>query len=111
MLVTGKYLNILKACNRKIHCPFSKDIEQNIEYHISRQNFTEPIQRAYEWANQQLLQLVFGEYKLIQILTSLKGYYFLQFGDLFVHFLDAAEEDLYAQKVPKLDMKSRPFSV
>ncbi len=30
VLVTGKYLNILKACNRKIHCPFSKDIEQNI---------------------------------------------------------------------------------
>jgi len=33
-------LNILKACNRKISCPFAKDIEQNIEYHMSRQNFT-----------------------------------------------------------------------
>ena len=40
ILITGKYLNILKACNKEIHCPFRTDIEKNIEYHISRQNFT-----------------------------------------------------------------------
>ena len=51
ILVTGKYLNILKACNKETHCPHYKDIEENLEYHINRQNFTEPIQRAYDWAN------------------------------------------------------------
>ena len=26
IFVTGKYLNILKACNKEIRCPFRKDI-------------------------------------------------------------------------------------
>jgi gamma-tubulin complex component 2 len=111
ILVTGKYLNILKACNREIHCPFLKDIEHNIEYHISRQNFTEPIQRAYDWANEHLLNLVFKECKLREVLTSLKGYYFLKFGDLFIYFLDVTEDELITQKKAKLDAKNRPFSV
>jgi len=62
-----------------------------LDYHLSRQNFTDPIQKAYDWANEQLLQLVYKESHLMEVLQSLKGYYFLRFGDLFVHFLDAAE--------------------
>lgn len=31
---------------------------------------------------------------LIQKLNSIKNYFFLQQGDFFVHFLDAAEEEL-----------------
>jgi hypothetical protein len=45
------------------------------------------------------------------VLQSLKGYYFLRFGDLFGHFMDAAEEDLSAQKKSKTDNRGRPFSV
>lgn len=47
----------------------------------------------------------------MDVLSSLKGYYFLQFGDLFVHFLDASEEDLITQKKAKIDSKARHFSV
>lgn len=47
----------------------------------------------------------------MEVLTSLKGYYFLRFGDLFVHFLDAADDDLITQKKAKLDGKARAFSV
>jgi gamma-tubulin complex component 2 len=111
ILITGKYLNILKACNREIKCPFAKEIEVNIQHHINKLNFTEPIQRAYEWANQQLLQVIFEEHKLQDLIYSLKGYYFLSYGDLFLHFLDAAEDDLITQKKMKNDNKVKPFSI
>jgi len=45
------------------------------------------------------------------MIYSLKGYYFLSYGDLFLHFLDAAEDDLLTQKKPKNDMKVKPFSI
>jgi hypothetical protein len=61
VLVTGKYINILRACNRDAVCPFAGELEAE---QASRLGFTEPIQRAYEWANEQLKQLVFGECKL-----------------------------------------------
>ena len=34
------------------------------------------------------------KYKLTEVLQSIKGYYFLGFGDLFVHFMDSAEDAL-----------------
>ncbi len=41
-----------------------------------------------------MLDLVFTECKFNDVLKSIKGYFFLEFGDLFVHFMDAGEEDL-----------------
>lgn len=48
-----------------------------------------------------MLKLVFDQYKFNDVLKSIKGYYFLEFGDLFVHFMDVAEEDL---SIPKKKM-------
>lgn len=98
ILVVGKYLNILKACKKLGENPFKKDIESNIQRYISLQNFSEPILKAYEWTNTQMLELVFHDCKLEDVLKSVKGYFFLEFGDLFVHFMDAAEEDLVTPK-------------
>jgi gamma-tubulin complex component 2 len=50
ILVTGKYINILRACNRDAVCPFAGELEAASEQG-GRFGFTEPIQRAYEWAN------------------------------------------------------------
>lgn len=60
ILVTGKYINILKACNREIKCPFAKEIENDVEIHANKLNFTDPIKKAYDWANEQLVHLVFN---------------------------------------------------
>ena len=70
--------------------------------------------RAYDWANERLQNLVMKEFKLEEILKSLKGYYFLGYGDLFVHFMISAEDDLSAKNSKFLDskdLKSRPVSV
>ena len=47
----------------------------------------------------------------MDVLQSLKGYYFLNYGDLFVHFLDSAEQDLSMQKKSITDSKTKPFSI
>lgn len=44
ILVTGKYINILRACNRDAACPFAGELEGE---QGGRLGFTEPIQRAY----------------------------------------------------------------
>ena len=46
------------------------------------------------------------------MLNSIKGYYFLGFGDLFVHFMDNAEEDLNSKNSKySVELKARPVSV
>jgi hypothetical protein len=39
-----------------------------------------------------------------------KGYFFLGFGDLFVHFMHSAEADLSAKKLSN-ESKSKPVSI
>lgn len=64
ILVIGKYLNILKACKKMGENPYKKDIETNLQKYISLQNFSEPILKAHEWTNSQMLELVFNDCKL-----------------------------------------------
>lgn len=64
ILVIGKYLNILKACKKMGENPYKKDIETNLQRYISLQNFSEPILKAHEWTNSQMLELVFNDCKL-----------------------------------------------
>jgi gamma-tubulin complex component 2 len=112
ILVTGKYLNVVKACSGFDQHPLHKEIEKNIEKHIKNQDFTEDIMRAYNWANEKLQDFVLKKLKLEEVLTSVKGYFFLGFGDLFVHFMDSAEDDLNAKNSKhSMDAKAKPISV
>lgn len=68
--------------------------------------------RAYNWANEKLQNLVLKDLKLEQVIKSVKGYYFLGYGDLFVHFMDSAEDDLNAKNSKfSVDVKAKPVSV
>lgn len=67
--------------------------------------------RAYNWANERLQNLIIREFKLKEVLMSIKGYYFLGFGDLFVHFMDRADKELDAKNSKyHTDAKSKPFT-
>ena len=83
-----------------------------MEKHIHNQDFTDSIMRAYDWANEKLQNLVINQFKLPEVLKSIKGYYFLGFGDLFVHFMDNAEEDLNSKNGAfSIHTKTKPVSV
>lgn len=59
-----------------------------------------------------MLDLVFIESKFDDVLRSIKGYFFLEYGDLFVHFMDAGEEDLSMLKKKNFSdgLKTKIFS-
>ena len=94
MLVTGKYLNILRHCNRLTEHPLKNELINSFESSNEIVDFSEMIRKAYEWANQEMLKLVFQHCKLNDVLKTAKGYFFLEFGDLFVHFMEAGQTDL-----------------
>lgn len=61
---------------------------------VSKFDFYEPIEKAYEWSSQQLLQLIFDKCQLIKRLESIKHYFFIDKGDFFLHFVEGSEEIL-----------------
>ena len=89
ILVTGKYINILRSFREKIVCPLAGQLEVRVEPFAS---YAEPIDNAYDWANTQLLELIFEEGELEKVLNSMRGYYFLNLGDCYVQlFSDASQ--------------------
>jgi len=94
ILLTGKYLNVIRECQRNIECPFADELSANYETYIKTMDFTEPILKAYEFANYHLTNLVLVEEQLMNRLRSIKHYFFLDLGDFFVHFMDSAEDEL-----------------
>ncbi len=59
-----------------------------------------------------MLDLVYNDCKMEDVLRSMKGYFFMEYGDLFVHLMDAADEDLsMLKKKPLKDgQKAKQFS-
>jgi gamma-tubulin complex component 2 len=86
ILVTGKYLNVVRECGR--------DVRYNggtISFGV---NYGEWIDKAHEYACTQVMQLIMEENSLIDRLKSIKHYYLLDRGDFMVHFLDSADTEL-----------------
>mmetsp|Transcript_24128 Transcript_24128/g.42831 ORF Transcript_24128/g.42831 Transcript_24128/m.42831 type:complete len:865 (-) Transcript_24128:61-2655(-) len=86
VLMTGKYLNVIRECGRPVDCPLIGGLDSA--------DFTEPIEKAYEWAAEKLNRLVLGEEQLIGRLRSIKHYFFIDQGDFFVHLMDSAQDEL-----------------
>lgn len=94
ILATGKYLNVIKNYDKATQCSFSSDLIENHELYLQRQDFSECIDKAFDWANKELTRIVVKEKNLIDRLSSIKQYFFMEAGDLFIHFLDTAESEL-----------------
>lgn len=92
--MTGKYLNVVGECGAKKVHPFKGELMLTIDKCLKQQDFTEPLQTAYNWANEQLNNLIIREKELPSLLKSMKGFFFMEYGDFFVHYLDAAEKYL-----------------
>ena len=90
ILMTGKYLNVISECNQKIQNPCRGELHTVLNQCMELQDFTEPLQNAYNLANDQLNNLILKEKELLGLLKSMKGFFFMEYGDFFVHFLDAA---------------------
>jgi len=107
ILHSGKYLNVIRECGKDIRYPLDEEFiarglmpreegGEAMQVEGGRQyDFYEPIEKAYQWSSDQLLQLIFGECQLIKRLESIKHYFFLDKGDFFLHFFDYDSEDIF----------------
>lgn len=90
ILCSGKYLNVVRECGKEVRYPES----QSMVYSIHERQYIEQIETAHLHASRKLLDLVMVERDLLGYLHSIKHYFLLDQGDLFVHFMDTAGEEL-----------------
>jgi len=99
VLYTGKYLNVIRECKKPINNPHAHELDPKLNPRLlsgvsNQRDFIEPIEKAYSWAAQRLIEQVMVEEQLVLRLKSIKHYFFLDTGDFFVHLLDSIQDEL-----------------
>jgi hypothetical protein len=113
VLTTGKYLNVVRECgdgrlekmvtNNDTNLHGSRfagiasgkfDAVLHNGMLLSEADYGDIIDRAYAIAGSTLQRLLMSEHRLIDRLRSIKHYFLLDQGDLYVNFMDLAEEEL-----------------
>ncbi|XP_017491550.1 PREDICTED: gamma-tubulin complex component 2 homolog isoform X4 [Rhagoletis zephyria] len=90
ILRTGKYLNVIRQCGKKVTPPQS----MNLQFSPTNQNHINVIQNAYRFASKNLLEVLLKENDLMGHLMSVKRYLLLHQGDFITQFMDACEDEL-----------------
>ncbi|KAM3146816.1 hypothetical protein pb186bvf_000970 [Paramecium bursaria] len=103
ILRTGKYLNVLQNPNP----PFNNHMIENLDYIVKNQDFSH-IMDAFVWSNEQIIQLLFEKENLIGRIRSFKSFFLFFEGDFFIHFMEAAEQELVKESkdIPKEKLES-----
>ena len=99
ILQTGKYLNVVRTCGQDIECPptpspSTSSFPTRLEYSPHERYYVEEIGAAYGRASSQVLKLLIANNHLLKHLSSIKHYFLIDQGDLFVHFMDIADDEL-----------------
>ena len=102
VLSCGKYLNVVRECGKEVVGPS----DHPIQYSVHERQYIEQIMGAHSLASRKLLDLILVERDLPGHLRSIKHYFLLDQGDLFVHFMDSASEELARPMVDILPSRS-----
>ncbi|PIA64082.1 hypothetical protein AQUCO_00201403v1 [Aquilegia coerulea] len=92
ILITGKYLNVMRECGHNAQVPMSDN--SKLTNFGANHHHLECIKAAYDFASGELLTLIKEKYDLTGKLRSIKRYLLLDQGDFLVHFMDMAREEL-----------------
>lgn len=90
ILLTGKYLNVVRECGG---IDASKE-DTTVYESIEDSRFLISLAQAYNHANETLLSLLINTHELPARLRSLKHYFFLDQADFFINFMDIARDEL-----------------
>ena len=109
--VTGKYLNVIRECGGGIKSPLDQG---EFKLMMSTCHFLEDpneerayialIDKVHEWSSARLIQMLFKEFSLLDHLKSMKRYFFMQSGDLFINFIESSE-DFLGQNVTNISFQ------
>lgn len=91
ILTTGKYLNAMRECGHSVQVPFPDAAKLS---NSSTRTYLERINVAYNFASAELLNLIVQKFDLMGRLHSVKHYFLVDQGDLLVHFMDIAKDEL-----------------
>ena len=104
LLTTGKYLNVVRECGRDVRCPDADVFAAGCfgggggggvgGLLLGEAAYGEVIERAFRFASSTVLELLLGEMQLVERLQSMKHYFLMDQGDLYVNFMDLAEDEL-----------------
>ena len=90
VLCSGKYLNVVRECGKEVEYTTGG----RMEYSTHERQYIAQIEEAHSLASRKLLDLILVERDLPGYLRSIKHYFLLDQGDLFVHFMDSAGDEL-----------------
>eukprot|EP00049_Salpingoeca_infusionum_P011462 m.199241 g.199241 ORF g.199241 m.199241 type:complete len:756 (+) comp14936_c0_seq1:144-2411(+) len=93
ILETGKLLNVMRGCGKHNPYPDSKPIA----YTTRARDYDGIVATPHRHATRELLQILMGDFQLVKRLHSIRNYFLLQQGDVFVHFADSAHSELSKQ--------------
>jgi len=91
ILTTGKYLNAIRECGQPVVRPAALTARLQYDPHCA---FLQHVVAAHSHASSSLLQLLVGGAALRELLSSIKHYFLLDQGDVLVHLIDGAHEEL-----------------
>eukprot|EP00897_Mesotaenium_endlicherianum_P001345 jgi/Mesen1/1238/ME000129S00337 len=91
ILTTGKYLNAIRECGEAVLVPVQL---VELDSRAAAWSYQEQVDKAYHFASQKLVSLLFDKFDLRGRLLSIKHYFLLDQGDFLVHFVDIAKDEL-----------------
>ncbi|XP_059482837.1 gamma-tubulin complex component 2-like isoform X1 [Neocloeon triangulifer] len=90
ILRTGKYLNVMQQCGKRIHSPQ----KSRTVYTLHGSKCEEVIEEAYQYASKMLLEILLRDYDLIGRLKWMKKFFLLEQGDFISQCMDLCDETL-----------------
>eukprot|EP00798_Chlamydomonas_sp_ICE-L_P000238 gene238-4000_t len=91
VLTTGKYLDTIRECGSPVSRPLDSSVHLQYDPHGA---FLQHISAAHASASKALLQLLMHQRQLMPWLRSIKHVFLMDQGDLLVHLMEAASEEL-----------------
>ena len=109
ILRTGKYLNVARESLKHKLVSNEHELLNSREQLIHSQDFSNIILKAFDFANKQIIELLFKKEDLLGRLRTIKRFFMMESGDFFIHFLELAEDEL--SKSPKVISKEKVESL
>ena len=94
ILSTGRYWNAVRLCRKEVRTDNDDNRDMHLAYHSTSSVISSFVRSMYQKASRVLVDLLLDDCRLLDMLRLTKRYFLLDHGDFFVHFMDAAEDEL-----------------
>lgn len=94
IFLTGKYVNVIKVYDPKREFANTMSLSKDYIFTLHNDEIKACVDRTFESANKQLIEVILIKEQFVNVLKSIKKYFFMENGDYFIHFMDLSENEL-----------------